>query len=253
MRVTCPALSSLDGIEHGFFTREGGVSTGTYASLNCGFGSGDDLAKVAQNRAYVARALGVDNLCTAHQIHSPTTVILSEPWEWKNAPEADALATRTPGIAIGVLTADCLPILMADATARVIAAAHAGWKGAISGVVESAIAAMETLGAQRANIAASIGPAIAYCSYEVGEEFRARFLEESVSNEAYFTPSSREGHSMFDLKSYAQSRLQAAGIGRINVLAHDTCLEENTFFSYRRACLQGETVYGRQVSAITLK
>lgn len=255
MRVLCPKLSELPGIAHGFFTRHGGVSEGAYSSLNCGYGSGDDLAKVSQNRFYVGRALGVPGsaVCTAHQVHSPTAVVLDAPWEWKSAPEADALVTNKPGIAIGVLTADCLPVLLADPQTKVIGAVHAGWKGALSGVIESALGAMVKLGAKPEAIYASIGPAIDQCSYEVGGEFRDRFMDQDPVNACYFGPSSREGHLMFDLKSYAKARLEAAGIARVNVLAHDTCLEENTFFSYRRACLRGEPVYGRQISAIVLK
>ncbi len=254
MRVTSPELSKLPGIEHGFFTREGGVSQSPYTSLNCGWGSGDDLKHVEQNRFYVSRALGHENstLNTAFQIHSADAVIVKEAWHWESAPKADALVTSTPGIVIGVLTADCLPVLFADPKARVVAAAHAGWKGALSGVIENTLKKMLFLGASLSNVTAAIGPAIAQCSYEVGPEFREQFMAQGAGNKKYFGPSSREGHFMFDLKSYAFARLQAAGIAAINVLAHDTCLEENTFFSYRRACQRGENVYGRQVSAIVI-
>lgn len=255
MPVTCPNLSALGGISHGFFGREGGHSTGMYDSLNCGYGSGDDIAKVEQNRDHVARTLGLSGhaaLCTAFQIHSPTVATLHAPWAWKDAPEADALVTATPGLGISILTADCLPVLFADSKNRVIGAAHAGWKGAFSGVLEATLTAMGALGATPESICATIGPAISQASYEVGPEFRERFLEQEPSHAGYFAPSDREGHFLFDLKAYARDRLKTAGVGQINLLAHDTCFEENAFFSYRRSCLRGEPVYGRQISAIVL-
>jgi polyphenol oxidase len=255
MRVTCPELSKLPGVAHGFFTRQGGVSQGPYMSLNCGYGSGDAAEAVSHNRFYVARTLGFENtpVNTAYQIHSSDAVVVKEPWAWESAPKADALVTNVPGVIIGVLTADCLPILLADPQAKVVAAVHAGWKGAFGGVIETAVKKMLFLGARLPAITATVGPAIAQCSYEVGPEFRDQFLAQLAGNEKYFGPSSREGHFMFDLKTYAFDRLRAAGIPAINVLAHDTCLEENAFFSYRRACQRGEPVYGRQVSAIVLK
>lgn len=254
MAILCPHLSKLSGISHGFFTREGGVSTGPFVSLNCGFGSGDNQEAVAQNRFYVARQLGVpaESLCNTFQIHSGKAVVIETPWAQKEAPEADAIVTKTPGIAIGVLTADCLPILFADAKNRVIGAAHAGWKGAFGGIIESTLAAMETLGADKTQMIATIGPGIEQCSYEVGDEFRDTFLAAGSENAAYFDTSSREGHFMFDLKGYARARLEKAGIHAINVLAHDTCLEDTLFYSYRRATLRGEPQYGRQISAIVL-
>lgn len=255
MRVLCDSLSQIPNIGHGFFTREGGVSEGAFASLNCGFGSGDLNTSVAQNRAFVARALGItaNKLCTAYQTHSAETIAVTEPWPHDKAPQADALVTNVPGIAIGVLTADCLPILLTDGKKGVIAAVHAGWKGALSGVIESGLRAMEELGARAGDTVACVGPGIEQCSYEVGAEFRDTFLKDTTQNEIYFEPSSREEHFMFDLKAYAKSRLEALGLASINMLAHDTCLEENRFFSYRRACQRGESVYGRQISAIVLK
>lgn len=251
---TCEILSTLPGINHGFFGREGGVSTGQYASLNCGYGSGDDIKLVGQNRAIVAEKLGVESpqLCTAYQIHSAKAVTLSEPWHWKEAPEADALVTATPGVAISILTADCLPILFADSKNRVIGAAHAGWKGAFSGIIESTLSAMLTLGASRSSICATIGPAIAQESYEVDEAYRQRFIDQNAAHYTYFKPAKRPEHFFFDLKGYAASRLRGAGLTRINVLAQDTCFGENAHFSYRRATLRGESVYGRQISAIVL-
>jgi polyphenol oxidase len=249
--LTAPNLSALSGIRHGFFTREGGVSQGLYASLNCGPGSGDDIKNVLANRELVAKALGADTLCTAYQIHSPQVEVVEKPWHWQAAPKADALVTTKPGIVLGVLTADCLPILLADEKNRVIGAAHAGWKGAFDGVIEATVQAMQRLGAQ--DIVAAMGPCIGQASYEVGPEFQARFLEQDPANAGYFQPSARAGHFMFDLTGYVGKRLKQAGITRINLLAQDTCLQENAFFSYRRATLRGEPVYGRQVSAIVLE
>lgn len=251
MRVLCPELSKIDSVSHGFFTREGGVSQGLYYSLNCGFGSGDRADCVAQNRFFVCRALGASTLLTPYQTHSAKAIIVDKPWPESVPPEADALVTNIPGIAIGILTADCVPILLADAKAGVIGAAHAGWKGAIGGVIEATVKAMQSLGAKE--ITATIGPAIEQCSYEVGGEFRDNFLKESADNAAFFGPSSRDGHFMFDIKGYVRKRLEKAGIMRINALANDTCFEDKRFFSYRRSCLLHEPSYGRQVSAIMLK
>jgi len=254
MFLTSPNLSAPN-IQHGFFTRKGGKSSGIYGSLNCGYGSGDDIDIVCANRTIVADMLGTDadSLCTAFQIHSNKVITLDRPWHWKDAPEADALVTKTPGIALGILSADCLPVLFADTKRNIIGAAHAGWKGAFSGIIEATIEAMEQLGAQKTDIAAAIGPGIAQKSYEVGAEFQERFVQASAVNNAYFIPSPRPSHFLFDLKAYAKDRLEKSGIAPINVLAQDTCLQEDTFFSFRRATLRGEPVYGRQISAIMLK
>lgn len=254
MQVTCPVLSDIPTIQHGFFTREGGVSTGDYASLNCGYGSGDSIDAVSENRKRVAEILGCkrEELCTAYQIHSPTAVILEEPLHWEKMPQADALVTTKPGIALGILTADCLPILFADPEHGVIAAAHAGWKGALGGVIESTLNAMQQLGAKPDSIQATIGPGIAQGSYEVGQEFHDRFITQDAGNKLYFVHGGRPSHFLFDLKAYAKDRLRNAGLRHINMLAHDTCLQEDEFFSYRRATLRNEPVYGRQVSAIML-
>lgn len=254
MHLSCPALSAQKRIRHGFFTRRGGHSHGLYTSLNCGFGSGDDLDVVARNRAEVARALDApaESLCTAYQIHSPAVATLSAPWAWRDAPEADALVTKTPGIALGILTADCLPVLFADSEARVIGAAHAGWKGAVGGVLEATIEEMIKLGARPASIIATIGPAIAQSSYEVGPEFRERFVNESADNAKFFTPSPKPGHHQFDLRGYAASRLSRLGIS-VNHVENDTASQEDAFFSFRRATLRAEPVYGRHISAITLE
>ncbi len=252
--VTCPALSAVKGVRHGFFTRHDGASAGLYASLNCGYGSGDDLAHVAENRALVASTLQVEptGLCTAYQIHSPVAVTISKPWHWSDAPEADAIVTNEPGIAIGILTADCVPVLFADTRHHVIGAAHAGWKGAFGGVIEATLDAMVALGAKRETITTAIGPAIAQNSYEVGMEFHDRFLAADDANAQYFLAGPREKHYMFDLKAYVKDRLKNAGASHVNMLAHDTCSQEDDFYSFRRATLRGEPVYGRQISAIAM-
>ncbi len=251
---TCPMLQEAKGVRHGFFGRNGGVSTGLYDSLNCGFGSGDDTVLVAENRAIVADTLRVNaaTLCTAYQIHSAKAVIITKPWHWSHAPEADALVTSEPGIAIGVLTADCVPVLFADSTHHVIAAAHAGWKGAFNGIIESTLEAMQSLGAALPNIIATVGPAIGQGSYEVGAEFYERFVVSESANTIYFVPSARTNHYMFDLKAYVKDRLRNAGVQQVNMLSHDTCQQEEDFFSFRRATLHQEPVYGRQISAISL-
>lgn len=237
-------------IRHGFFGRKGGVSTGLYTSLNCAYGTGDAPENVMENYETIRRALGANGYCKAHQIHSNIAVIADKAWPREAAPQADALITNVPGLMIGITTADCLPILFADSKAGVVAAAHAGWKGAIGGIIEAIITQMKTFGAR--DIVAAIGPAIAQQSYEVGPEFRERFMEERAENAVFFIPSARAEHYMFDLKSYAKQRLERAGVCDINILANDTCLEENDFFSYRRSCLRGEPAYGCQFSAITL-
>jgi YfiH family protein len=251
--ITLGALDA-DGIRHGFFTRDGGVSGGIFASLNCGFGSGDDESKVAENRRRVAQALGQspDRLVTSYQFHSAEAVAVERPWRRDDRPRADAMATRTPGIALGILTADCAPVLFADPDAGVIGAAHAGWRGALGGVLEATVRAMVTLGAARERIAAGIGPCIGGASYEVGAEFPAPFLAEDPGNAAFFVAAPRAGHFLFDLAGYAARRLERLGIARIARTGGDTAAEPDRFFSYRRACLRKETDYGRALSAICL-
>ncbi|MBL8673213.1 MAG: peptidoglycan editing factor PgeF [Alphaproteobacteria bacterium] len=251
--LLAPALRA-SGIVHGFFTREGGVTPeGQYAGLNCGFGSDDKPEHVAANRALAARVLGVapERLLTVWQVHSPDVVTVTEPWSRDAAPAADALVTRVPGIALGVLAADCAPILFADAQAQVVGAAHAGWKGAFGGVIEATLDAMERLGADRARIAAAVGPCIAQASYEVGPEFRARFVEAAAGNARFFRPG-RGDRAQFDLAGYVVARLDAAGVGTAAALGQDTLSDPRRFYSYRRACLAGETDYGRLLSAIAL-
>jgi YfiH family protein len=246
-------LESCDGIRHGFFTRQGGVSTGIYGSLNCGLGSRDDAENVRQNRALVAQTLGVapDHLLTLYQIHSSTAVVVDKAWQGEAA-EADALVTRTPGLAIGALTADCAPVLFCDPEARVIAAAHAGWRGALSGIAEATVAAMEELSASRERIVAVIGPSISQRAYEVGAEYVDRFLAEEPTSSAFFMTDDSSGEPHFDLSGYVAERLSRAGVGTISDLGLCTYCDETRLFSYRRSQHHGEDDYGRQISAIVL-
>ena len=245
---------AFPGISHGFFTRGGGHSTGIFASLNCGLGSGDDPDLVRQNRETVARALNVrpTSLITAHQVHSAECRIVTEPWSTDDRPKVDGLATRKRGIALGVLTADCGPVLFADPKAHVIGACHAGWKGALTGVTAATLDAMVELGAHRDNITAVIGPTISRNAYEVGPEFPALFLAQSQHHQKYFTPSTREGHHMFDLPAYLRDRLKGEGVAEVINLDLCTYADEARFYSYRRATHRGEADYGRLISAIAL-
>ena len=251
--ITAGVLAEA-GIRHGFFTREGGVSDGLYASLNCGFGSNDDPANVAENRRRVAATLGLaaDRLVTCYQIHSPTVATVDAPWRLEERPRADALVTRTPGLALGILTADCAPVLFADPAARIIGAAHAGWRGAVGGVLEATVAAMGALGAEPSRLVAAIGPCIAQASYEVGPEFPAPFLAQDATNLAFFVPARREGFFLFDLPGYIARRLKRLGLGRVEQTGGDTAGEPDRFFSYRRSCLLKEPDFGRGISAISL-
>ena len=253
--LTAKPLEALTHIRHGFFTREGGVSKGIYASLNCGYGSQDDKGAVKENRARIAQSLSVapEKLLTVYQVHSPKVIRVTSAWSHLDAPQADAMVTAEPDIALGVLAADCAPVLFADASARVIGAAHAGWKGAFTGVLEATVEAMTGLGAARERIVAAIGPCISRDAYEVGAEFRDRFLEADRANDKWFTPSARDGHFMFDLPAYAASRLGAAGIAAVATLGNCTYADEKRFFSYRRTTHRGEPDYGRQMSAIALR
>ena len=248
------SLSTLARIRHAFFTRSGGVSQGVYDSLNGGVGSNDAPAKVTENRARMAAALGVkpDHLLTAYQIHSPDVVVADQPWTQEKRPHADAIVTRTPRLAIGVSTADCGPLLLADSEAGVIGAAHAGWRGALTGVIEAAIAAMEKLGAERSRIVAALGPTIRQPNYEVGPEFDARFLAADADNTRFFVASERAGHAMFDLAGYIADRAQRAGIVNFEDLGLCTYAEPERFFSYRRTTKQSEPDYGRHINAIAL-
>lgn len=253
--ITLGALNDITHIRHAFFTRTGGVSTGLYASLNCGLGSNDDPEAVRENRARAAARMEVpaSHLVTCHQIHSPTCVVVEQPWTTDAMPRADAMVSRQPGIALGILTADCAPVLFADSKARVIGAAHSGWKGARAGVLEATVARMVELGAKPGRIVACIGPCIAQRSYEVGPEFPAPFHEEDERNRDYFAPARKPGHFLFDLAAYVTRRLGDAGVTVIQRCPNDTVAEEDRFFSYRRSCLRGEPDYGRGLSAIVLQ
>jgi YfiH family protein len=247
-------LAEFARIRHAFFTRSGGVSQGVYASLNGGIGSDDAPAKVRENRARMAAALGVapDRLLTPYQIHSPDVIVVDEPWPLEARPRADAVVTRRPGLAIGVSTADCGPLLLADAEAGVIGAAHAGWRGALNGVIEAVVEAMEREGAKRARIAAALGPTIRQPNYEVGPEFFERFLAADGTNARFFKPSPRAGHAIFDLPGYIAARIQAAGIESFEDLGLCTYADPDRFFSYRRKTVLGEPDYGRHINAIAL-
>lgn len=255
MMLQSAQLAALGGVRHAFFTREGGVSRGLYASLNGGLGSQDDPANVAENRRRMADALKVapTHFLSAYQIHSADVAVVDRDWEIGTRPRADAFVTATPGFAIAVGAADCTPVLFADREAPVIGAAHAGWKGAFTGVLEATIAAMEKLGAARSRIVAAIGPTIRQRSYEVGAEFVARFAEADAGNARFFKPSAKEGHAMFDLAGYVRMRLTGADIGTIDDLGVDTYADEARCFSYRRSVHRGEPDYGRLINAIALE
>lgn len=241
------------GVTHGFFTRQGGVSAGLYAALNCGPGSRDNAADVVENRRRVCAALGHADtpLLTCYQVHGAEVVEVRAPWPHGQPPQADGMVTDTPGLVLGVLTADCAPVLFADPQAGVIGAAHAGWKGAHRGVLGATVRAMCALGAQSGRMVAAIGPAIAQGSYEVGDDVRGALLETSQDNAVYFVPNAA-GRWQFDLPSYVAGRLAEAGVGTINLLAKDTFSGKDTFFSYRRTTKAGEPDYGRHISAIAI-
>jgi hypothetical protein len=239
-------------VAHGFFGRKGGVSTGIYDSLNCGPGSQDSRDCVMENRRRALAALGAAKLVTLYQIHSAEAVTVTAPWEVAENPKADAMVTDRPRVALGILTADCAPILFADAEGHVIGAAHAGWNGAISGVIESAVSAMTRLGAKRERIRAAIGPCIGQAAYEVGPEFEARFVKADAGNGRFFAPSSRAAHFQFDLPAYVSQRLKESGVEHVDDLAACTYSRESDFFSYRRTTHRKEPDYGRELSAIML-
>lgn len=253
--IVAPELAALPGVAHGFFTRAGGVSTGLYTSLNIGFGSDDDRAAIVENRRRVAGRLGVgpDDLAIAWQHHSADAIAVTESWGNVPGPKADAVVTDRPGIAVGVIVADCGPILFADAEAGIVAAAHAGWKGALGGILEATLERMESLGARRDRVTAVLGPCISGRAYEVDDGFVARFRAADADNDRFFAPGARPGHAQFDLPAYIAARLDAAGAGRVVSLGLCTYSDPERFFSYRRATHRGEPDYGRLVAAITLK
>ncbi len=248
-------LDDPDGrIHHGFFGRAGGVSEGLYRSLNCGYGSGDDPEAVRENRARATAAceLSPATLCTAYQVHSAEALVVTAPWAPEDAPRVDAMATATPGLALAILTADCVPVLMADREAGVIGAAHAGWRGALNGILEAAVEAMLRLGARADGIRAVIGPAIGAASYEVGPEFPAPFLARRPKDEDLFVPAGRDGHFLFDLTGYVARRLSGLGLAAVAATGGDTCAEAGRYFSYRRSVHRGEPDYGRNISIVAL-
>lgn len=258
MLITLRALAEYPGpdpgIRHAFFTRQGGVSDGLFASLNCGFGSRDTPENVSENRMIAASRLGVspDRLVSCHQIHGTTAITVEDAWRREQNPRADAMVTSVPGIALGVLAADCAPVLFADPEARIIGAAHGGWRGALAGVMEATVAAMARLGARPERIRAGIGPCIAQPSYEVGAEFHDAFIAAAPGNRRFFRPASRATHFLFDLPGYIAHRLSRLGLAAVEHTGHDTAAETDLFFSYRRACLRGEADYGRGLAAIAL-
>jgi hypothetical protein len=253
-----PGLADLDGIRHGFFLRQGGVSGGIYASLNCGLGSADEGAAVIENRRRVAHYLtaGRDaeasRVVTVHQVHSAIALTLNAPLDETALPRADALVTRTPGLVIGALAADCAPILFADPESRTVAAAHAGWRGAKGGIIEQTVAAMVAAGAERRNIRAAVGPCISQASYEVGTEFEQEFLAADRDYARWFERRARDAKPRFDLPGFVAHRLRASGVSAVEVSSVCTYREAETCFSYRRATHLGEIDYGRQISAITV-
>ena len=252
--IMSPALTALAGVAHGFFTRRGGVSDGVYGSLNCGLGSGDARPDVIENRNRVATHFGLTGqpLLTCFQVHSANVVVVAAPWGADAQPKADALVTRTPGLVLGTLAADCTPILLADSRARVIAAAHAGWKGALGGIIEATVAAMEREGARRSDIVAAVGPCISQNAYEVGPDFEAAFLAKDPGYAVYFRSEQLGGRPFFDLPGFVLDRLRRAELGHVENVTQCTYAHADRFFSYRRMTHAGEVDYGRQISALVL-
>jgi len=258
IQITDPVFTAFAGIRHAFFTRQGGVSEGVYGSLNMGYGSDDDRAAITENRrrAMAAFDLPLEALNTVYQEHGTDVALADRNWDPTNAPRADAMVTDRPGIAIGILTADCAPVLFAGRKAdgaAVVGAAHSGWRGAVSGVLDSTVAAMENLGAARDTICAAIGPCIGVKSYEVGPEFAQPFLEQDEENARFFHPGRRDGHPMFDIAGYLEHRLATLSITQVGRIEADTCADAKRFFSYRRKTLTGEADYDRELSAIAIE
>lgn len=251
--IEAASLSSIDHVSHGFFTRQGGVSVGIYGSLNTGYGSDDDAGNVKENRRRIAAQLGVDSdrLLTIHQWHSADAVLADKPWDVRQPPEGDAVVTDKPGIAAAINTADCTPVLFSSGDGGVVGAAHAGWKGAIGGILDTTVARMKQLGAK--DIHAAIGPTISQLNYEVGPEYRAQFVERDAASDRFFIPSEKPDHSMFDLPGFVRARLGDLGLASIEDTALCTYADEQRFFSYRRTVHRGEADYGRQLSAICIK
>ncbi|MBL4665936.1 MAG: peptidoglycan editing factor PgeF [Sneathiella sp.] len=252
--ITSPVLDNTHA-KHAFFTRENGVSDGIYKGLNCGAGSNDKPENVKENKRRAAKILGVslEKLATVHQVHSADVITVDNDTTLETRVKADAMVSKTPGIALGILTADCVPILFVDPSNKVIGAAHSGWKGSVANIGANVIDAMIDLGAQRENICAAIGPAIQQSSYEVGPEFNAPFLELDAENRRFFKPSARHGHHMFDLTGFVKQQLETENIHAVDLIDRDTCSDDHLFFSYRRMTHMKEADYGRQLSAITLQ
>lgn len=253
--IQAPSLQNIPSISHGFFTREGGVSSGAFESLNCAVSSGDSPANVARNYGLVAKDMQVDadRLVTCQQVHSDKVLFVDHPWSHEARPEADGLVTTVKGICLGLLTADCAPVLFADPVRGVIGAAHAGWRGAVGGIIENTIRMMEQHGATRANIRAAVGPCIHWDSYEVGAAFPIPFFEESQDNSRFFKDSDRLGHFKFDLPGYLQAKLEGLGLAGVAPSPADTYDDEERFYSYRRGVVRGEAEEGRMISCIVLK
>lgn len=256
MKFLTAGLQGIDGLRHGFFTRNGGVSEGLYGSLNCGLKNDDARENVMQNRARVAEAMGVmpECLVVGRQVHSATALVVSQPWAVEAAtPECDALVTAEQDLALGVLTADCAPVLFVDPKERIIGAAHAGWRGAVGGIIEATVAEMKRIGAKPGNIHAAVGPCIGPAGYEVSKEFDVPFLAQDRENAMFFRPAQKPGHLYFDLPGYVTRRLKIAGVAEVYDTAQDTLSQENDFFSNRRAFLRGEKGFGLQISVISMK
>jgi polyphenol oxidase len=252
--IQADALKDCRRVRHAFCTRQGGVSDGIYTSLNCGYGSNDDRTKVLENRRRALALVEMPEkaLATTYQVHSADVAEVAAPWPLDARPKVDAMVTTQPGVALGISTADCAPVLFADPDAGVVGAAHAGWRGAVNGVVEATVARMTQLGADPSRIHAAVGPCIAQASYEVGPEFPQPFLQQDPENRRFFVPSPREGRFMFDLPAYVVNRLRRLGLAAVQHTGHDTCAEADLFFSYRRMTLAGEKDYGRGLSMIAL-
>lgn len=255
MKPVTTILQDIPWVSHGFFTRQGGASGGIFSSLNCGLASNDKMNDVTANRNAVAKILGLmpGNIATPYQVHSATAVMATAPWKMEEMPKADAVVTDRPGLGIGVLTADCAPVMFASRRDKIIGIAHAGWKGAIFGVLEATVAAMKEMGAKPEDITVAIGPCIGAASYEVSDDFKPPFLAQDESNIKFFGEATRPGHLMFDLPGYVTDRLQRCGIGMIVDTRQDTLANEACYFSYRRTCQRGEKDYGRQISVIAIK
>jgi len=251
--IKAPVVASIEGVSHGFFTRQGGHSRGIYASLNTGLGADEDREIVLKNRQMVADALGADQVITPYQYHSALALVVDEAWDWQSPPKADGLVTRQKGLAIAVNTADCTPVIFADINGDIVGIAHAGWKGTVGGVLEATLAAMQSLGAKPENIVAAIGPTISQGNYEVGPEFVEQFVADNPDSAKFFVASERSGHAMFDLPGCVEDRLGRCHLKQIENLALCTYGDEEQFFSYRRMTHRGEPDYGRQMSAVCLR